>query len=126
MLHLLTLASPHVLGLRVSGEINESDMARIRSEVEARLRAEPKLAVYIELDHFEGFTLRGFIRELQLLLRYVNHFSRTALVGEGSKLRRAANILLRCFPNLEVEHFSHIQRDEALIWAREKDSEAFS
>ena len=61
MLELLALPFPHVVGARVSGKINHTDIEVILKEVERKLIDEDNLNIFIELDHFEGFTVRGWL-----------------------------------------------------------------
>jgi hypothetical protein len=126
MLKLLSVSSPHAVGVRLSGKVNHNDMDTIVNEVERKLKDEDRLGIYIELDHFEGFTLRGFLRETRFALRYMGHITRAAMVGESRWFTRASTVITRFFPNVEIEHFTPIQKDEALIWVAEKDVEHFS
>lgn len=126
MLQLLPIPSPHAVGVRLSGKVNEGEVDTIVKEVERKLEREDRLGIYIELDNFDGFTLRGFLKETRFVFRYINHITRTALVGESRWFNRGAAIVARFFPNVEIEHFTPIQKDEALIWVSEMDAETFS
>lgn len=126
MLKLLPVTSPYAVGVRLSGKVNHNDMDIIIDEMECKLKKEDQLGIYIELDHFEGFTLRGFLREARFALRYLRHITRAAMVGESRWFNRAATVITRFFPNVEIEYFTPIQKDEALIWVAEKDVEYFS
>ncbi len=126
MLQLLPIPSPHAVGVRLSGRVNQDDMDSIVREVERKLQSEDQLGIYIELDNFEGFTMKGLLRETRFIIRYINHFTRTAMVGESRWFNRAAAVIARLFPNIEIEHFTPLQRDEALIWVAERDAENIS
>lgn len=126
MLELLPITSPHAVGVRLSGKVNQNDMAVIAKEVERKLKKQDQLGIYIELDHFEGFTLHGLLKEARFMMRYIKHFTRTAMVGETRWYNRAAAVVSRFLPNVEIEYFTPIQKDEALIWVSERDVEHFS
>jgi hypothetical protein len=125
MLELLALPFPHVVGVRVSGKINHTDIEVILDEVERKLIDEDSLNIFIELDHFEGFTVRGWLKEMRFLAKYINRFSRTAITGEARWFNRGTALITRVFPNIEIEHFIPLQRDEALIWVSERDLGTF-
>lgn len=125
MLELLPITSPYAVGVRLSGKVSQNDMETLVKEMEAKLKKQDQLGMYIELDHFEGFTLRGFLREARFVFRFMNHITRTAMVGDSRWFSRAAAVISRFFPNVEIEHFTPIQRDEALIWVAEKDAEYY-
>lgn len=126
MLQLLPIPSPRAVGVRLSGRVNQDDMETIVQEVERKLQKEDQLGIYIELENFDGFTMTGLFREMRFVIRYINHFTRTAMVGESRWFNRAAAVISRLFPNIEIEHFTPLQRDEALIWVAERDAEHFS
>ncbi|CAA0104652.1 Uncharacterised protein [Zhongshania aliphaticivorans] len=125
MLELLQLPFPHVVGVRVSGKINHTDIDLILQEVEHKLLEEDNLNIFIELDHFEGFTARGWLKEMRFLAKYINRFTRTAILGEPRWFNRGSTFITRIFPNIEIEHFIPLQRDEALIWVSERDVATF-
>ena len=70
--------------------------------------------------------MRGLLKEMRLLARFFKHITRTALVGEPRWYSRGAQLITHWMPNAEIEHFTEIQRDEALIWVSERDAGAFS
>lgn len=125
MLELLTLPFPHVVGVRVSGKINHTDIEIILKELERKLIDEDNLNIFIELDHFDGFTIRAWLKEMQFLAKYINRFTRTAILGESRWFTRGSRLIKRAFPNIEVEHFIPLQKDEALIWVSERDVATF-
>ncbi|MEX1664156.1 STAS/SEC14 domain-containing protein [Zhongshania arctica] len=125
MLELLTLPFPHVVGVRVSGKINHTDIEIILTELERKLIDEDNLNIFIELDHFDGFTIRAWLKEMQFLAKYINRFTRTAILGEARWFTRGSRLIKRAFPNIEVEHFIPLQKDEALIWVSERDVATF-
>ena len=121
MLELLALPFPHVVGVRVSGKINHTDIEVILKEVERKLIDEDNLNIFIELDHFEGFTVRGWLKEMRFLAKYINRFTRTAILGEPRWFNLGTALITRAFPNIEIDHFIPLQKDEALIWVSERD-----
>lgn len=126
MLELLPIPFPHVVGLRVSGKVNHTDVEQLRESVARKLESEDHLGIYIELEHFQGFTLRGLLREMRFVASFFKRITRTALVGEARWYSRAAQLITHWMPNAEIEHFTDIQRDEALLWVSERDVGAFS
>ncbi|QQD18331.1 STAS/SEC14 domain-containing protein [Spongiibacter nanhainus] len=126
MLQLIPISSPNVVGMKLAGKVNHDDMTTVMHEVERKLERQDQLGIYIEMDHFKGFTLRGLIREMGLLTHHINHITRTALVSDKQWYKRSIAIITHWAPNVEIEHFTPLQRDEALIWACEQDVGAYS
>lgn len=125
MLEVLPIASPDLIGVRVKGAVSHQDMLNMLGEFDSKVGKNEKLGMYIEVEDFEGFSLRGFLRELRLFTEQFVRLTRIALVSELAWYRRSALVLGRRLPHTELEHFTPIQRDEALIWACESDTEEF-
>ncbi|MDF1692483.1 MAG: STAS/SEC14 domain-containing protein [Zhongshania sp.] len=125
MLELLPLPFAHIVGVRVSGKVNHTDIEIILAEVERKLASEAYLGVLIELEHFDGFTIRGLVKEFKFLSKYINRLTRTAIVGEPRWFNRGTELIKRVYPNIEIEHFIPLQKDEALLWVSERDAGTF-
>jgi hypothetical protein len=125
MLEVLPISSPHVIGVRVRGQVGHTDIAEALKEFKAKVGSERKLGIYIEIETFEGFSLRGFLRELGLLSKHFSRLTRIALVSDLAWYQRTALVIGRKLPNVDLEHFTPIQKDEALIWACDEESEIF-
>ncbi|MEX1668013.1 STAS/SEC14 domain-containing protein [Zhongshania guokunii] len=125
MLELLPLPFAHIVGVRVSGKVNHTDIETILAEVERKLASEEYLGVLIELEHFDGFTIRGLFKEFKFLSKYINRLTRTAIVGEPRWFNRGTELIKRVYPNIEIEHFIPLQKDEALLWVSERDAGTF-
>jgi hypothetical protein len=113
------------VGVRVSGKVNHTDIETILAEVERKLVSEEYLGVLIELEHFDGFTIRGLFKEFKFLSKYINRLTRTAIVGEPRWFNRGTELVKRVYPNIEIEHFIPLQKDEALLWVSERDAGTF-
>ncbi|MBD2857573.1 STAS/SEC14 domain-containing protein [Spongiibacter sp. KMU-158] len=125
MLEVLPIASPDLVGVRVKGPVDHQDMLNMLDEFHSKVGKDEKLAMYIEIESFDGFSLRNFLRELRLMSEEYTRLTRIALVSELAWYRRSAMILGRRLPNTNLEHFTPIQRDEALIWACEDELEEY-
>ena len=62
----------NVVGMRIDGRIVAEDMDRIAALVEEKLARHDKLRVYVEVPSFEGISIEGFFKDLQLGLRHCN------------------------------------------------------
>ncbi len=123
MLEVLPIASPDLIGVRVKGPVSHQDMLNMLGEFNNKVGRDEKLGMYIEIVSFEGFSLRDFLRELRILTQEFARLTRIALVSELAWYRRSALILGKRLPNTDLEHFTPIQRDEALIWACDEEAE---
>jgi SpoIIAA-like len=115
-----TLAAPdHVVALRVTGRIDEADIARAIEVVEAALAQHERVALYAEVD-MAGMTPGAFAKDLQYglgKLRELRRFPRVAVVTSQEWVRWAARLEGAILPQIEVRVFSPAEREEALAWA---------
>lgn len=123
MLQLLAIKENNAVGVKLSGKVSYRDIDPVLREIEKKLENESQLGIYVELDHFEGFSQTGILKEVEGLANHLSCFTRTAMVGEDRWYNRGSGLIKRLFPNIELEHFSQIQRDEALLWVCEREAD---
>lgn len=123
MLQLLSIKKNNAVGVKLSGKVGYRDIDPVLREIEKKLENESQLGIYVELDHFEGFSQAGILKEVEGLATHLSCFTRTAMVGEDRWYNRGSDLIKRLFPNIELEHFSQIQRDEALLWVSEREAD---
>lgn len=109
----------HVLGIRLSGKIEKSDMDGIVAEVEAKLTRHERLAVYVELESFDGISLEGFLTDLKLGKDHFSDFSKKAVVSDAKWLAPLVPIFDKLFPSIELRQFPPEQAVEARAWVKQ-------
>ena len=80
----------NVIGMRIDGRIVAEDMDRIAAMVEEKLTRFDKLRVYVEVPSFEGISIEGFFKDLQLGLRHWHRFEKEAVVSDEQRRHKLA------------------------------------
>jgi hypothetical protein len=104
-----------VLGMRISGPIERSDLDTVAAAFEDKLKHHRRLRIYAEVRDMGGITPAALIEDLRLSLRHFRDVEREAIVVDAdwlALLARAGDLL----PGIEVRQFSWLDKDEALAW----------
>lgn len=106
----------NVVGMRIDGRIVAEDMDRIAALVEEKLARHDKLRVYVEVPSFEGISIEGFFKDLQLGLRHWNRFEKEAVVSDEQWMHKFAPLGSHLVPGLEVKAFAGKESLAAKAW----------
>ena len=117
-MQIIDTGADDVIGVCIDGRIETQDIDRITALVEEKLGAHDKLRVYVELVRFQGITLEGLWKDLQLGFGNLRAFERKAVVSDKAWLGKVTEIADSLFPGIQVKHFSTDERDAALDWVK--------
>lgn len=106
----------NVIGMRIDGRIVAADMDQIAATVEEKLAHHDKLRVYAEVPSFEGISIEGFFKDLQLGLRHWNRFEKEAVVSDEQWMHKLAPLSGHLVPGLEVKVFASKESAVAKAW----------
>ena len=112
-------APDHVVAFRVSGRVDEADVARAIEAVEGALARHERIALYAEVD-FAGMSPGAFANDVRYgvsKLRELRRFPKAAVVTAQDWVRWAARVEGAILPQVEVRVFSPEEREAALAWA---------
>lgn len=118
MFNLITMPSAQIVGAKISGKLDHSDIKQLIEAVEAQLLHFDKIDVYIEVESFHGMTLKAARKHLLHLLPKIGKVRKKAVVsnskilGTITKLSRKLSSLI----NINVRHFDTNEKDVALEW----------
>jgi hypothetical protein len=104
-----------VLGMRISGPIERTDLDTVAAAFEEKLKRHRRLRIYAEVRDMGGITPAALMEDLRLSLRHFRDVEREAFVVDAhwlALLARAGDLL----PGIEVRQFSWLEKDEALAW----------
>lgn len=113
-------APAHVAAFRITGTLTVGDYDRCITEVEARLEAHERMALFCDLTGMRRIALAALARDLRFALELCGQsrrFARSALVTERAWLARLTRFAARFFPRTEVRVFAPAERAIALAWA---------
>ena len=117
-MQMIDTGADDVLGILVDGKVDEEDVKRVWTLAEERLEKHEKLRVYVELESFDGITLKATLEDLKQVFRNFRRFERKAIVSDKSWLGTFTKIGDKLFPSIEVKHFAPSEKDAALEWAK--------
>lgn len=106
----------NVIGMRIDGRIVAEDMDRIAATVEEKLARYDKLRVYVEVPSFEGISIEGFFKDLQLGLRHWHRFEKEAVVSDEQWMHKLSSLGGHLVPGLEVKTFGSKESVAAKAW----------
>jgi len=104
-----------VLGLRISGPIEQTDLDAVAVAFDQKLERHPRLRIYAEVQDLGKITPAALLEDLRLSMRHFRDVEREAIVADAgwlALLARAGDL----FPGIEVRQFSWLEKDKALAW----------
>ena len=115
-----TLSAPdHVLAMRLTGRIDEADIAAAIDLLEAKLAQHERIAFYAEVE-LAGMTPGAFAKDIRYglgKLRELRRFPRAAVVTSQDWVRWITRIEGAILPQLQMRVFPPAEREEAFAWA---------
>ncbi|GAA4400092.1 hypothetical protein GCM10023187_12870 [Nibrella viscosa] len=108
---------PNIIGYRISGHITTADIKPWAELLDATIKEQGKLRLYVEYDGIEGLTWNAVKEDLKFDINHLSDFEKAAVVTDKTWVNLpalAANIL----PNLEVKTFTFAERPQAIQWIK--------
>ncbi|CCO23663.1 STAS/SEC14 domain-containing protein [Maridesulfovibrio hydrothermalis] len=118
MVELIEIA-PKVLGLKIDGKITEEDMKKVIAVCEDKMKAEERIAIYVEIVQMNGVTFSALKEDLKFALPNFKRFSRKAVVSDSKWHEPLIKIGDKLFPSIEIKHFNPEEREAAVKWVKE-------
>ncbi|NEO55497.1 MAG: STAS/SEC14 domain-containing protein [Okeania sp. SIO3B5] len=119
MMEIILLANQNIIGLSIDGKIEISDIEKVKSLVEERLKSQTKLRVYVEVKSFQGISVEALWEDLKFGLGHLKYFDKKAVVCDAAwvnKLTIAGNKIFSNMTHIEAKCFSWSEKDQALEW----------
>jgi hypothetical protein len=118
MMQMLPMPVDHVIGVRISGKIEKSDIETTAKAIEAKLTVHDKVNIYAEIASFDGISLEALVADMKFAFPHLRDFEKKAVVSEKHWVEQLVAIGNKWFPSIEVRHFSCDEKDEALKWVQ--------
>jgi hypothetical protein len=119
MIHFVGMEAGHVVGIRVDGRIDASDIETAMKALEEKLRTNERVSFFVEIDDLSGVSPEAILKDIRFgleQLKNLGRFSRAAVVTDIKWIRAAAGVEDLLIPRVEVKAFSKMDRDVALAW----------
>lgn len=118
MISFIPIEQGNVIGLSIDGKIETSDIEKMTSLVEEKLKTHDKLRAYVELKNLKGISLEAFLQDWQFAWRNLGNFDKKAVVCDANWLNKLATSVSKLFPSIEVKCFSWSEQNQALEWVK--------
>ena len=118
MIQLMPMPLAHVVGIRISGKMEKTDIEQAAKAIEDKLTVHDKVSIYAEIESFDGISFEALVADIKFALPHLRDFDRQAIVSEKRWIERLVAIGDKLFPSAEVRHFSFDQKDIALRWVQ--------
>jgi len=116
MIEILTVGlDDRVLGLRVRGSIDQSDLDRVTGALERKLEHHKPLRIYAEVQELGTISPGAVVEDLRLALHHFRDVERQAVVSDAgwlSLLSRAGDLL----PGIDVRTYPWSEQSKAIEW----------
>ena len=124
MIETLTDLPPNVAGVVAHGELTAEDYRDgIRPAIEAAFAAGPPVRMVLVLDSdFTGFSAGAMWQDVKTGVSHPTGWERVAVVGDVSWISHSVHMFGFLMPG-EVKAFPLAERDAALAWVTQGDSE---
>lgn len=104
------------VALELSDKLTEMDFQVITPELQAQIEEYHKIALFVEMKDFHGWTGSAFWADTKFDLKHHNDFSRIAMVGD-KKWEEWMARLSKPFTSAMVRYYDVSERDMAMRWA---------
>lgn len=121
MIEILRLGVDDILGYRLDGRVEATDVDRLVNAADRKLASHEKLSVYAEVHSLAGLTLEAIVRDLEATVRRLNWFTRftkVAVVTDAPWLRTVARVEDVLFRGIQIRAFSLAEKEQALTWLK--------
>jgi hypothetical protein len=111
------LRTEGILILTPEAPLESADFERLAQEIDPYIEANGKLhGVMIDAESFPGWKdFAGLVAHLRFVRDHHQKIQKLAVVSDSSVLSFAPKLASH-FVQAEVKHFSHLQREDALLW----------
>jgi hypothetical protein len=121
MIEFIPFDEPSVLGFRISGRIEQDDIALVIEKATQRFADDHdgKIRVYVEVESFTGISLEALFEDLSFGLRNLRNyrrFDRKAVVSGVAWYTKLTPFFDRVFKSVQLKHFTPDQKEDAKAW----------
>jgi len=110
----------NIIAYRVSGKLSHKDYQAFLPVLEALLKENPSLSLFIELDDFKGWDLEAAWDDFKFGIDHADDMNRVAIVGHHTWQKWMIH-LAQPFMKAKIQYFTHEHLIDAWDWLRKKD-----
>lgn len=115
MIHFIQDAPSELVAVSVDGKLTKKDYEKFNQMVRLKDHTED-LRLYIEINNWEGITLKAIFEDIRTSLEGYNGISKMAVAGDVRWLKNWTKAGDLISPGVEVKSFNIAQKAEAMSW----------
>ncbi|HET6528533.1 MAG TPA: STAS/SEC14 domain-containing protein [Balneolaceae bacterium] len=117
MISFIEFDSDNIVGMHVSDKLSDEDFDAIEVLLEERMREYDQLRLYVELEGYEGMSLKSYLKDFKMGIKHWDRFEKEAVVTRKEWISKLTGIADELFS--EVKAFSFDEKEEAKEWVQE-------
>tara|TARA_R110000868_G_scaffold116996_2_gene310917 strand:- start:2853 stop:3209 length:357 start_codon:yes stop_codon:yes gene_type:complete len=115
MIQIINTEKDNLISAKLSGKISKNDVEKIHPLIHKIIEKGKKVDFYLEMEDFEGYTLKGFWEDIKVDSAHISNYGKMAFVGE-KKWQEWAAKATDFFTSSEVKYFDLKDKEQAKIW----------
>jgi hypothetical protein len=118
--HLQASTAPHVIEVRVSGQLRREDYEQFTPHVDSLIEQRGKIRIYLELQDFAGWDAGALWADIKFSAKHFNDIERLAVVGE-KQWESGITVFCKPFTTAEIRYFEPRYQEAARSWIINRD-----
>lgn len=114
----LDLGLNNVLGFVIRDRLTRADYKMFNHKMADQLKRYGKIDMYLEIEDFEGISLKAIWQDLKTSIKYYGDIEKIAITGKGKWLKNATKISDFLTPGIDLKYFSLAEKHKALEWLK--------
>jgi len=115
MIEFLKETDGDLIATRVSEKLDADDMDKLLPVLKSAIEKFGQISWYYEMEGLQGWTPKGFWKDISFVAPNTNNFKKIAMVGEEKWEKRMTD-LMKPFTAAEVRFYESSQKEEAKKW----------
>jgi hypothetical protein len=119
---ILEVDAGRIVLVSVTGKLHKEDYEAFVPEIERLTQKHGTIRALVELIDFHGWTIGALWEDTKFAARHFSDIERLAIVGER-QWEKGMAVFCKPFTRAHVRYFDRSQKDRAVDWLRERDSD---
>ncbi|WP_445955186.1 SpoIIAA family protein [Yeosuana sp.] len=120
MLQIIDIKQDNVVATIASGKLQQQEIEKVHPIIHTILDKGLKIRWYIEMNNFEGWSIKGLWEDFKMDVAHEKDYERIAMVGE-KKWQEWAIQFMEPFTNANIKYFEVSQKEDAKKWIERDD-----
>lgn len=114
----MLIVTPHydeaILEAKIDEKVTKQDIDKFETHFKEAKTEDEKVNLLLEVEDI-NYSLQGLLEDLKFDMKHWNDFDKIAVLSDKKSIELGSK-LPNMLPNLEVEHFSLSEKDQAMNW----------